>query len=253
MYNAQNFALNETDIQWCVLHMDTRNHATFFGGFHCLLHQFHRLLFPKQNKPAGHLLVILNKEANTSNELSFYITGKQFQNVVDGVKKLSQERNSPNIALVLVHYLKQIALIKYSMGIQSDNKDIQREPKHFRVLFDADWNSKISHVANRRNKLRQINKSSMLPNTEDIMKAKEHLIVKMNEGIANSNPNYSEWRDTAKATLCRLVLFNRRRISEIEEMTVDDFEQRVCGDTEKEILETLSQSERALSERYVYM
>ena len=45
-------------------------------------------------RTVGRLLVRLNKDDNTSNELSFYITGKQFQNVVDGVKKLLSTKNN---------------------------------------------------------------------------------------------------------------------------------------------------------------
>ena len=33
VYNAQNFALNVIDIQWCALYMGTRNHATFSADF----------------------------------------------------------------------------------------------------------------------------------------------------------------------------------------------------------------------------
>jgi hypothetical protein len=63
----------------------------------------------------------LNEEKLNNQPLINFLSGKHFMSVVYGVKQLSMEADSPNLALTLGHYLKQINLLKMSIGIQSED------------------------------------------------------------------------------------------------------------------------------------
>ncbi|KAJ8315158.1 hypothetical protein KUTeg_007308 [Tegillarca granosa] len=188
------------------------------------------------------LLSKLNEKKLRDVPLSNYICGKEFMNVVATVKLLSRESNSPNLATNLGHYLKQIALLKGSLGLQKDDATKYEEAKVFQELYTTHWNSKVSAVANRTKRLRCINKKEELPSTEDLVKLKEYLMKEIHTGIKKINPTYEEYVRMTQIIMARIVLFNKRRISEVDELKVNEFDKRIKGDdvgNNAEIISTL--------------
>ncbi|KAJ8320563.1 hypothetical protein KUTeg_002150 [Tegillarca granosa] len=202
-------------------------------------------------RAVGRLLSKMNENKPQPLPLSSYITGKGFLTVVNSVKELSIEADAPSLAIRLGNYLKQIALIKNSLGIMSEDDLMKKEASDFKDLFDAHWNSKVSSVANRRQKLRSLNKKIEIPSTSDLMKLKDFLISNINECLKNTKPTYDEWVWMAQLLIVRIVLFNKRRINEVAELKISDYEERV-SDTNfeiSEVLDSLDVSERALAKR----
>ena len=54
----------------------------------------------------------------------------------------------------------------------NDCKQEQNEGKDLQTLYQAHWNNRISCVANRKQSLRQLNKSPEIPRTEDLLTLK---------------------------------------------------------------------------------
>ena len=67
----------------------------------------------------GRLLNKMNKDcvALNSKSLSHFLKPGQFRLVVAYVKALSQEADSPQLAITLGHYVKQACLLKMSLGV----------------------------------------------------------------------------------------------------------------------------------------
>ncbi len=126
------------------------------------------------------LLKVLNtnKDKNSQQDLEYYICGRRFREVCDAVKRLTEESNSPGVALQLGHYLKRITLLKISHGIENDDQVTKNEGKEFKQLMETHWKNRISKAANRRKGLRQLNKPEVLPLTEDLLKLKGSFIPK---------------------------------------------------------------------------
>lgn len=87
-------------------------------------------------------------------KLSEFIVGPQFYNVVRAVKNISIEADSPSLALNCGHYIRQILLLKISLGVAEGNEQKRKEGLVFKQLDEGLWNSKISCIANRRKNLR---------------------------------------------------------------------------------------------------
>lgn len=203
-------------------------------------------------RSVARLLQKLNENKLRSLPLSDFISGREFMNVVTAVKELSLEANSPNLALTLGHYVKQICLLKVSSGIMTEDMRKKEDANNFKELYAAHWNSKVSCVASRRMRLRCLNKKEEIPQTEDLVKLKEYLETGIKRGIKISNPNYEQYVEFAQTVLARIVIFNKRRIAEVAELKVKDFENRVKGgDTgqSSEIVNSLGFSERTLLKR----
>ena len=69
--------------------------------------------------------------------------------------------------------------------------------------------------------------------------------------ILQSDPESTSWLELAKLTMCRLILFNKRRRAEVKDLTVEAFMKRPNwkDDTSKEIMMSLSETDKLLSQR----
>ena len=124
-------------------------------------------------RSVGRLLIALNEQSKTKSDLSSYIVPKSFMLVVRTVKEIGQL--TPNLALSLGHYIKQICMLKQSLAIQNEDDKSKIEAEKFDLLFGAHWNSYVSAVTLRRLKLRTLNKTIELPKKDDMVKLKEFL------------------------------------------------------------------------------
>lgn len=184
--------------------------------------------------------------------LTEYIAPKNFLTVVNATKSLVLKTDSPQIALVLGHYIKQINLLKISLGIMNNCKQEQNEGRDFQILYQAHWNHRISCVAKRRQRLRQLNKSPEIPLTEDLVTLTSFVKAELKKSIKIQTPDDQTWKRTAQLTIVRIDLFNKRRIAEVQELKVSDYLSAGMNDeTDENILNSLEMSDKILSKRYV--
>lgn len=204
-------------------------------------------------RSTARLLGKLNGKKLRPQAMDNYITGGEFMNVVMSVNELSREAGSPNLALTLGHYIKQICLLKGSLAIQTANPRKRQEANDFKELYAAHWNSKVAAIAHRRLRLKSMNKTQDIPSTEDLVNLKNYLVNAIQRGIEGSQIQvYDQYLCFAQLVLAQIVLFNKRRIAEVDELKVWDFEHRMNGrdcEHNSEIEDSLGASERALAKR----
>ena len=198
------------------------------------------------------LLKKLNEKKLAPQQLSNYITAKEFNVVVSAVKDLYRESDSPQLAITLGHYLKQICLLKASLAIQQEDDRKKREANNFLELFAAHWTSKVTSVANRTQRLRALNSKNEIPSTEDLVKLKNYVQEQIEIGKKNKAPTYEEYLKMIQLVIVRIAIFNKRRISEVDELAVTDYDSRIRGnevENNSEIVQSLEFSERTLLRR----
>ena len=113
------------------------------------------------------LLSKLNEKKKDDSHLSSYITPKYSMLVVDAVRDMGKD--SPNLALTLAHYIKQVCQLIQSLALRNEAKQDQDNAAAFNLLYEAHWNSYVASVSLRRLKLRTLNKSIELPKTSDMV------------------------------------------------------------------------------------
>lgn len=169
---------------------------------------------------------------------------------LETVKDISVEADSPSLALNCGHYIRQILLLKISLGVAEANEQMRKEGLDFKELYEGFWNSKISCIANRRKNLREINKEKKIPTTEDIIKLGQYLQREIQEIVDNkSSPSYQDMQSMAELLIVRLALFNKRRISEVDELKVSDYECRPKENSDPNLLNSMTVTEKALVNR----
>ena len=96
-------------------------------------------------------------------------------------------------------------------------------------------------------------KVETIPLTEDLLKLRNYMLKEMkNESVSLlKEPCAENWTRLAKLTLCRLILFNKRRRAEVKDLKLEEFETRPNWQDEHrgEFKMALTTSARMLSER----
>ncbi|KAH3729262.1 hypothetical protein DPMN_055229 [Dreissena polymorpha] len=198
------------------------------------------------------LLVRLNGEELFSYPLSHFICAQKFDLVAKTVKEMYQEIGSSQLGLNLGHYIKQVSLLKSSMCLRRQDCRRKKEANEFTEMFDAEWKGKVSSVANRSKRLKAMNKRCELPSTEDLVSLKKFLVEEIQIKMENPAPTYPEYVYITHLLIARIALFNKRRVNEVSELKVSDFQKRIRGDeldTNTEIYNSLAVSEKALLKR----
>lgn len=198
----------------------------------------------------GRLLTQLNADTLVNKDLCNYLSGQYFDAVVEATKKLAKESDSPKLALTIGHYLKHTIALKISLGIKEKVVAWKKDAKDMQYLFDAHWTNNVSSVAQRRLSLRKLNKPVELPLQEDIMTLTKFIDSEVEKILGKRNPTRQELKWLAQLLIVRIVTFNKRRISEVDEITVTDFVDRVKHDSNN-FLQYLDASEQALANRCV--
>ena len=197
-------------------------------------------------RAVARLLKALNEKTGETKSLIEYIRPQCFMLVVEVVKNIGL--SFPNLALCLGHYIRQLALLKQSYGLQLEDKELQKQGENFSILYGAHWNNYVAAACLRRLKLLALNKSHKLPLTSDLVKFKEFLDKEIDNFLKVPKPNRKQWMKGAQALLARIVIFNKRRIAEVEELLVTDITGEGTEDSE-DIVKNLDITERALAKR----
>ncbi|OWF40515.1 hypothetical protein KP79_PYT19054 [Mizuhopecten yessoensis] len=98
-------------------------------------------------------------------------------------------------------------------------------------------------------------KVQTIPLTEDLKTLTAFIICNMNQASTalREHPMACDWTKLAKLTMCRLILFNKRRRAEVKDLKVDDYETRPNwqDDQSGEFEMALSSADKLLASRYV--
>jgi hypothetical protein len=182
--------------------------------------------------------------------LSEFLSPQYFRHVLASVKQLALEADSPNLALTLGHYIKQSFLLKISLGIENEDQPMIHQGQSFKILYETHWNNLVSSVANRRQKLRQINKQVKIPSTSDLVTLKNYCVeqLKLIMEMSKTPVDTYQWNKAADLLLVRITIFNKRRIAEVQEIKESDFKASPL-EANSDLLASLDVTEQALARR----
>lgn len=98
-------------------------------------------------------------------------------------------------------------------------------------------------------------KVQTIPLTEDLQRLQGFITSNMKEASESlkSHRLSCYWLKLAKFTMCRLILFNKRRRAEVKDMKVDDYQKRPNWkeDQNGEWNMALSSADKVLANRYM--
>jgi len=201
------------------------------------------------------------KGADDAGELSEYVSGKQFDEVIAAVEQECglyvdesgrRQLSNPTLALKLGHSLSKIGQIKRGLAIRNDDCVSLKQAEHFVSLHKSEFTDLVSSCALSSIKTKG-NSLTEMPDEEDMRRLKTHQLTMMTQLALQlrSTPNEITWRRLAEVTLSRLVVFNARRGSEVADLLVNDY--RTWTDkpntTDQDFITSMSTVEKRLLNR----
>lgn len=179
----------------------------------------------------------LNKTHNQDEGLHFYVNPSKFDAVVTAVKQLAgYSRNNaqisvfetPSLAITLGHNIGKAAEILRGIAIRNKDDVLKRDAEDFLQLQSSEWNHLVSSVALATLRTNKFNKPTALPVTSDLVLLKNHLDSEISSLTAQMEkcPNPSIWGKLAEVVLVRVILFNKRRGSEVAKLLASTYKNR---------------------------
>ena len=208
------------------------------------------------------LLIELRKtEHNPQAHLLSFIVPTMFDQVVEAVKTLcafevkngKQDVGTPSLALKIGYGLKKCVNVVIGKALRDEDHVTERAADNFRRLLETEWSHRVSHHSLTTLSTRKFNKVNVLPLAEDLEKLRQYIDKNMSLAMESlkKNPNLDDWSLLAKATLTRLVMFNKRRVGETSKLPLDTYINRPDWSVvnSNEVTKSLNRFEQELSKR----
>jgi hypothetical protein len=182
-----------------------------------------------------------------------------FDLVVESTKKLCrlEEGENLNFGTKVGHLLGHISMIKSGSALRINDEELLKDATNFEILFKSEWNNRVNAVLKKRKHHLNISKRNEIPITKDLVAFRDYLCERMNvlctrlPLLAPGSEKARQWSSLAKVTLCRLILFNKRRVSEISEITIASYVGRPnWTENSEEMNSALSGMEKEMAKRF---
>lgn len=193
----------------------------------------------------GRLLVKAKElSSNVIITLEQLIRPQSFELLIEAAKLLCVNNNQ--MALTVGNYIQRLNLLKLSKAIRLEDEKVQTEGEQFKYLYQCHWNSRITAVAAKKQKLSTLNRSEELPLKKDLQLLGQHMREKIR--YFESKGDLSE---LSKHCLALLIVFNKRRPMEVSDIEVENFLEQMGKSYEEtpEVLDTLDETEKAVAAR----
>lgn len=206
-----------------------------FGNKICKkLKSFQKGLKRYRLRLAGRILdAIKSIEPDVTDFASIY-QAKYYDSMVEAISIVScydrekDEFKHPACASSAVTLIRQIGLLLKSAYIKQSQFDKLLTTERFITVMDAEINTDINKsVTETQNAMRR-EKTVILPSTADVKLLAEYVDSERNSSFEELTSKYSfkTWKTLAETTMLSIIIFNRRRTGDIQNVLVAYFKKR---------------------------
>ncbi|KAL6256689.1 hypothetical protein P5V15_012808 [Pogonomyrmex californicus] len=161
-------------------------------------------------------------------------------NEVAGFKSNTKIYTAPSIASRLGTLLRQIGNLNIAECIKRNNWDEKKNTENFLKLLQEDFSVTVNKT---------------LPSLDDIKLLHNFLQTNRRSAFQRLSDEftYGAWRQLAQFTLISVQVFNRRRVGEIERISIDDYrhQEGIKEKTNSDLYTSLSDEAREIAKKYV--
>nr|CAI5849407.1 unnamed protein product [Callosobruchus analis] len=198
-----------------------------------------------------------NLENKQNLELIDILCAPKFKTIVEATKRITgydqsnKTYKSPSLAFQMGTLINCAIDASRSLEIQKKNPNLKRleQLNQVKILIQSDWAFEISSEAGQNILINRFNKPTVIPAAMDIKKFDTYLrdLIAKSETLLKNNKDLKAYRTLSEATFCSLLLFNRRRVGELQRLTVDSFTMNQNSMPSSEFDKILTNTEKILS------
>ncbi|KAB0804873.1 hypothetical protein PPYR_01843 [Photinus pyralis] len=243
-----------------------------FGNSYLMKHKRERMAISCSNRmrELARLLISYRRILNKGPETSFkdLLHPENFDNVVTAVRHIvgydfeKKTFKAPSLAMHLGTSLKMVCdelthlILKQSKGFKcKSTDDSQRwlqDIKNFKKLVISRWNTEISSLANKDLLEKRWQKPLLLPLVSDVKKFRDGIMEIAREcqnKFHMKEDNEHTYKLLVQCTLSLLIVFNRRRIGDVQYLKIKDYTIGKKSNI-KDFENALTEMEKALTTKY---
>lgn len=227
-----------------------------YGNELCLNYSPHyQVDYIRSKLRAAAKVLQLSKEISSDiSDLSSLFHVRKCNTVVEAISKMgkfdrqSKLFGSPGTASTTVTLINTIGdmLVAESMKLEDEVKE--RNTERFLKVFKRDVRTKITRLVNVTIAKNRRGKKLNIPTTADIMKLSQFLDTERDACFLQLTEQYSyqTWLKLLQLTMVSIMVFNRKRAGEMQNLLVTDFHKReVVAEQSDMILETISEEAKS--------
>lgn len=181
---------------------------------------------------------------------------------ISGYSESTKSFKSPSLALHMRTNLKIICDVAYRLVLEkrnvpgikwNDHEEKKNEVKDLITLIENHWCNEISSLALKNLKEQQWEKPTQLPLTSDIHLFNEYLNNLCNESfskLSGDNNCKKSYKQLAQCVLAKTVLFNRKRIGDVQYLTIENYNKDFSTHNEENFSEALTEVEKIICKNY---
>ncbi|KAJ6639536.1 hypothetical protein Bhyg_12282 [Pseudolycoriella hygida] len=187
---------------------------------------------------------------------------KYFDRIVEAIQavaRFDEEENqygAPCTATSCVTAIKQIGVMLVSEYIKRDDQENQRLTENFLRVMETDIHSMINKTANEnQSALRR--RVITLPTINDLQLLNNYIQSESNEcyNQLSKSFDYGKWLYLLKLTMISILVFNRKRVGDTEDILLEDFtcREKLNENTNQELFASLSSEAKQIARCYSRM
>lgn len=207
-----------------------------FGNDLCLNYSPHyqHAMIRTKLRSAGKLLLASRNICPNINDFDSLYYVKNCNIVIDAIRMITKfDANtktfeSPGTAAALVTLVNTIGELLIIECMKEDDEDKEKSVERFLKVFMKDAKHKILKIVNRSRLKAQREKIENIPSTDDVARLATYLDHERETCFMELTEQYSfeDWLYLAQLTLMSILVFNRKRVGDTQNMLVDDFHRR---------------------------
>lgn len=209
-------------------------------------------------RDAGRLLIAARKISSKITEFSSLYHVNHCDTVVQAIRDVTKfnsttkQFGAPSTASTLITLINSIGELLIIELMKADEREQESNVSRFLVVFKRDVKKKINKLAAVQKLKRQRETKLNLPTTSDIKTLMSYIDDKRDRCFTNLTKQYSfeNWILLSKLTLMSLLLFNRKRVGDTQNMLLSDYYGReiISEHSDKSLLETVPENVKKLIE-----
>nr|CAH7758963.1 unnamed protein product [Callosobruchus chinensis] len=182
---------------------------------------------------------------------------------ITGYDPIKKNFTAPSLAMHMGTYLKMICdellhlIMKECPGFKCQSKEDtqswQQDVKNLKKLIESRWNIEISSLANKDLQEKRCNKPQLIPLVSDIKVFRDETLkmaTNCKQQFEDGMDDISSYKLLVHCTLALLIMFNRRRIGDIQFLKINNYMNE--KKTNFEDFETaLTDAEKVLTKSYL--
>lgn len=188
---------------------------------------------------------------------------KYFDRAVEAIQAVARfdaENNTygaPATASSCVTAIKKIGTMLIAEYIKRDDQEQQRLTQNFMTVMDTDIHNVINKTVNENQGEMRRRKVVSLPSLDDLKLLNQYIQSESNECFneLSESFDYTKWLYLSKLTMISILIYNRKRVGDTENITLEDFKckEAMNQNTNQQLFESLSNQAKEVASRYSRM